>query len=64
MSRVDEDDDGTIDRYELTGVDGGFMWWDGSRHRGPGGRGGNDPAAGWTWAGWFQLPWHAVALPK
>ena len=56
----DEDGDGTTDSYVLESGGAWMMWWNGSNHKGRGGRGSADPAAGWTWAGSFELPWGAV----
>lgn len=58
--RVDVDLDGEPDVIFVEGTLGNLRWWDGSKHQGPGGRGGRGAATGWTAAGWFNMPWGAV----
>jgi hypothetical protein len=60
VDRMDDDADGTTDRYLLEGTAVQVLWWNGSNQKGHGGRGDADPTRGWTSAGMYDLPWTAV----
>ncbi len=62
--QIDLDGDGVTDVIENSGTADTLRWWDGSKHQGPGGRGGRGAASGWTLAGSYTMPWKITATVR